>query len=80
MLAKVGDHIVVRGHRAGQPDRHCIVLVVGYPFANRVLVRWVGLTVEARVRLKRFELLTPCMPCAHAALSDVHSSSRSPIL
>ncbi len=28
MFAKVGDRIVVRGHKAGQPDRHCVVLEV----------------------------------------------------
>jgi hypothetical protein len=41
MHAKVGDQIVVGGHRAGQPDRHCIVLEVrndnGEP---PYLVRW----------------------------------------
>jgi hypothetical protein len=41
MLAKVGDHIVVRGHRAGQPDRHCIVLEVrGADGQSPYLVRW----------------------------------------
>jgi hypothetical protein len=28
MFAKVGDHIMVRGHRMGQPDRHCMVCEV----------------------------------------------------
>lgn len=28
MFAKVGDRIVVRGHKMGQPDRHCVVLEV----------------------------------------------------
>lgn len=28
MFAKVGDRILVRGHRMGQADRHCLVLEV----------------------------------------------------
>jgi hypothetical protein len=42
MRASVGDRIVIRGHRAGEPSRDCEVLEVrgadgGPPF----LVRWV---------------------------------------
>jgi hypothetical protein len=41
MHAKVGDRIVIKGHRVGEPDRDCEVLEVrgpdgGAPF----LVRW----------------------------------------
>jgi hypothetical protein len=41
MRASVGDRIVIRGHRAGEPNRDCEVLEVrgadgGPPF----LVRW----------------------------------------
>lgn len=28
MFAQVGDQILVRGHRMGQPDRRCVVLEV----------------------------------------------------
>jgi hypothetical protein len=28
MFAKIGDRIVVTGHRMGKPDRHCVVLEV----------------------------------------------------
>ena len=28
MFAKVGDRILVRGNRTGQPDRNCVVLEV----------------------------------------------------
>lgn len=28
MFARVGDRILVRGHRVGQPDRRCLILEV----------------------------------------------------
>jgi len=41
MNAKVGDRIVVRGHRAGQPDRHCIILEVRHENGEPpYLVKW----------------------------------------
>ncbi len=41
MKANVGDHIVVRGHRAGQPDRRCVVLEVqGENGQPPYLVKW----------------------------------------
>jgi hypothetical protein len=41
MNAKVGDRIVVRGHRAGQPDRRCIILEVrGESGQPPYLVQW----------------------------------------
>jgi hypothetical protein len=30
MFAKVGDRILVRGHRVGQPDRHCVILKIDH--------------------------------------------------
>ena len=41
MQAKVGDHIVVRGHTVNIPDRDCEVLEVhGADGAPPYLVRW----------------------------------------
>jgi hypothetical protein len=41
MYAKVGDRIVIGGHRMGQPDRDCEVLEVGHPGGEPpYLVRW----------------------------------------
>jgi hypothetical protein len=43
MIAKVGDRIVVGGRRAGQPDRHCVVLEVRHENGEPpYLVRWDG--------------------------------------
>ena len=30
MFAKVGDRILVRGHRVGQPDRRCVILKIDH--------------------------------------------------
>jgi hypothetical protein len=30
MFAKVGDRILVRGHRTGQPDRRCVILKIDH--------------------------------------------------
>jgi hypothetical protein len=30
MFARVGDRILVRGHRTGQPDRHCVILKIDH--------------------------------------------------
>jgi len=30
MFAKVGDRILVRGHRMGQPDRRCVILKIDH--------------------------------------------------
>jgi hypothetical protein len=39
--AKVGDRIAVGGNRAGQPDRHCVVLEVRHESGEPpYLVRW----------------------------------------
>lgn len=41
MHAKVGDRIVIGGHRAGQPDRDCEVLEVRHEGGEPpYLVRW----------------------------------------
>jgi hypothetical protein len=41
MHAKVGERIVVGGHRASQPDRHCSVLEVRHDSGKPpYLVRW----------------------------------------
>jgi hypothetical protein len=41
MRANVGDRIVVRGHRVGEPDRDCEVLEVrGLDGGAPYLVRW----------------------------------------
>ncbi|MGP0109220.1 MAG: DUF1918 domain-containing protein [Acidimicrobiales bacterium] len=41
MHAKVGDRIVIGGHRAGQPDRDCEVLEVRHESGEPpYLVRW----------------------------------------
>ena len=41
MRATVGDRIVIRGHRIGEPDRDCEVLEVhGEDGAPPYLVRW----------------------------------------
>lgn len=41
MQAKVGDHILVRGHSVSDPDRECEVLEVhGSDGAPPYLVRW----------------------------------------
>lgn len=41
MNAKVGDRIVVGGHRVGQPDRRCTVLEVRHENGDPpYLVRW----------------------------------------
>lgn len=41
MKAKVGDHIVIRGHRVGEHERDCEVLEVrGEDGGPPYLVRW----------------------------------------
>jgi len=41
MRAKVGDRIVIRGHRVGEPERDCEVLEVRGPDgAPPYVVRW----------------------------------------
>jgi hypothetical protein len=41
MFAKVGDRILVRGHRMGQPDRHCVILGVEHEDGRPpYLVQW----------------------------------------
>jgi hypothetical protein len=41
MNARVGDRIMVGGHRAGQPARHCTVLEVRHENGEPpYLVRW----------------------------------------
>ena len=41
MFAKVGDRILVRGHRMGQPDRHCVVLEVQHEHGEPpYVVQW----------------------------------------
>jgi Domain of unknown function (DUF1918) len=41
MQASVGDRIVIRGHRVGEPDRDCEVLAVrGTDGGAPYLVRW----------------------------------------
>jgi hypothetical protein len=41
MRAKVGDRIVIKGHRVGEPDRDCLVLEVrGTDGGSPYLVRW----------------------------------------
>ncbi|HVX22234.1 MAG TPA: DUF1918 domain-containing protein [Acidimicrobiales bacterium] len=41
MEAKVGDRIVIRGHRIGEPDRDCEVLEVhGADGGPPYVVRW----------------------------------------
>ncbi len=41
MRAKVGDRLVVSGHRAGQPDRDCEVLEVRHEDGTPpYVVRW----------------------------------------
>ncbi len=41
MQAKVGDRIVIGGHRVGQPDRNCEVLELRHPDGEPpYLVRW----------------------------------------
>jgi hypothetical protein len=41
MKASVGDRIVIRGHRVGEPDRDCVVLEVhGEEGTAPFLVRW----------------------------------------
>lgn len=41
MQAKVGDRIVIRGHRMGEPDRDCEVLEVrGLDGQPPYVVRW----------------------------------------
>jgi hypothetical protein len=41
MHAKVGDRIVIKGHRVGEPDRDCEVLEVhGADGGAPYLVRW----------------------------------------
>jgi hypothetical protein len=41
MHASIGDRIVIRGHRVGEPDRDCEVLEVrGSEGAPPYLVRW----------------------------------------
>lgn len=41
MRAQVGDRIVIRGHRVGEPERDCEVLEVrGAGGASPYLVRW----------------------------------------
>lgn len=43
MHAVIGDSIVVRGHRQGEPDRDCLVLAVQGPDGNPPYrVRWGG--------------------------------------
>ena len=41
MYASVGDKIVIKGHRIGQPDRDCVVLEVrGADGGPPYVVRW----------------------------------------
>lgn len=40
MQANVGDRIVIKGHRIGEPDRDCEVLKVGQGGAPPYMVRW----------------------------------------
>jgi len=41
MQAKAGDRIIVRGHRAGEPDRDCQVVEVHGPDGEPpYIVRW----------------------------------------
>ncbi len=41
MQAKVGDQIVIGGHRVGQPDRNCEVLEIRHPNGEPpYTVRW----------------------------------------
>jgi Domain of unknown function (DUF1918) len=41
MQASVGDRIIIRGHRVGEPDRDCEVLEVRGPDGTPpFLVRW----------------------------------------
>ena len=41
MHATVGDRIVIKGHRIGEPDRDCVVLEVHGPDGTApYLVRW----------------------------------------
>jgi len=41
VLASVGDRIVIRGHRVGEPDRDCEILEVrGSDGGPPYLVRW----------------------------------------
>jgi hypothetical protein len=41
MFAKVGDRIMVRGHRTGQPDRQCTILEVRHEQGQPpYVVRW----------------------------------------
>jgi len=41
MRAQVGDRIVIKGHRVGEPERECEVLEVrGADGASPYLVRW----------------------------------------
>ena len=43
MFAKVGDRILVRGHRMGQPDRQCVVLEVRHEQGQPpYVVQWDG--------------------------------------
>lgn len=40
MHASVGDRIVVKGHRVGEPDRDCEVLAVAPGGEPPYIVRW----------------------------------------
>lgn len=41
MRAQVGDHLVVKGHRVGQPDREALIMEVrGEEGGPPYLVRW----------------------------------------
>jgi len=41
MRANVGDRIVIRGHRMGQPDRDCEVIELRHPTGEPpYVVRW----------------------------------------
>ncbi|HUY66200.1 MAG TPA: DUF1918 domain-containing protein [Acidimicrobiales bacterium] len=41
MRAKIGDRILIGGHRVGQPDRDCEVLEVRHPNGEPpYVVRW----------------------------------------
>lgn len=41
MKASVGDRIVIRGHRSGEPDRDCLVLEIhGADGEPPYFVRW----------------------------------------
>ena len=40
MQANVGDRIVIRGHRLGDPDRDCEVLKAGPSGGPPYVVRW----------------------------------------